>query len=229
MTFEPERAPGAEETDLSWLPEKFRSDPSQLARSYGELEAKLTQTSQQLREQEVQLEALFASQDEQLAEPRHQSRNQQLRIMQGLAEEAAARGAREVVKAVSSGRVPAPEDPAVLSRLTSELMPQRDPRWNETDPDLLASIIAEKPDLIGDLSDLNSVVSGLSNAAEIARGRQAERTMAAWSMAEETRQAKLSAQTLSSGVGGRIETDEDEDFFNRLKSAHSQTWANRNS
>jgi len=231
VTFEPERAPGAEETDLSWLPEKFRSDPSQLARSYGELEAKLTQTTQQLREQEGQLEAFFASQDEQLAaEPRrHQSRNQQLRLMQGLAEEAAARGAREVVKAVSSGKVPAPEDPQVLSRLMSEVMPQRDARWSETDPDLLAQIISEKPDLIGDLSDLNSVVSGLSNAAEIARGRQAERTMAAWSMAEATRQAKLSAQTLSSGVGGRIETDEDEDFFNRLKSAHSQTWANRNS
>jgi len=223
-----ERAPGAEETDLSWVPEKFRADPPQLARSYGELEAKLTQTTQQLREQEGQLEALFASQDEQLAaEPRRQSRNQQLRIMQGLAEEAAARGAREVVKAVSSGRVPAPEDPTTLSRLTSELMPQRDPRWNETDPDLLASIIAEKPDLIGDLSDLNSVVSGLSNAAEIARGRQAERTLSAWSMAEETRQAKLSAQTLSGATGRGEPANEDEEFFERLKSAHSQSWSNR--
>ena len=132
-----------------------------------------------LREQEGQLEAFFASQDEQVAaEPRRQqTREQQLRTMQLLAEQAAERGAREVVKAVSSGRVPAPEDPAVLSRLTSELMPQRDPRWNETNPDLLASIIAEKPDLIGDLSDLNSVISGLSNAAELARGRQAERTL----------------------------------------------------
>ncbi|HCG02532.1 MAG TPA: hypothetical protein DEV93_18565 [Chloroflexi bacterium] len=219
--------PSAYETDLSWIPEKFRADPPQLARSYSELEGKLTQTTQLLREQEGQLEALFATQDEQLVEPRQQSRGRQLRIMQGLAEEAAARGAREVVKAVSTGRVPAPEDPAVLSRITSELMPQRDPRWGETSPDVLAEIINERPELVGDLSDMNAVVSGLSTAAELARGRQAERTMQTWTRAEAMKEMKRNAQTLSGAAGRGEPADADEEFFERLKSAHSLSWSNR--
>jgi hypothetical protein len=207
------------------LPENF-ADVEALAKSYREAQAWATRLSQQVAEQEGQLEAFFASQDEQVvAEPRRQqSREQQLQTMQRLAEQAAERGARQVVKAVSSGRVPAPEDPAVLSRVTREIMPRRDPRWAETNPDVLAEIISERPDLVGDLTDLNSVVGGLSTAAELARGRQYERTLSAWSMAEETRQAKLSAQTLS-GVGGRIETDEDSEFFERLKAAHNQTYS----
>jgi hypothetical protein len=195
-TFEPERAPGAEDTEVSsWLPPNFKT-PEALVQSWRDGQVKITQTTQQLAEQEQQLEAFFASQeqDEQFAEPRReQGREQQLLTMQRLAQEAATRGARSVVRSLATGRVEAPQDPQALSRLMSETMPQRDPRWNETDPDLLAQIIAEKPDLISDLGDLNSVVSGLSNAAALARGRQAERTMAAWSSAEETRQAKLSA------------------------------------
>jgi hypothetical protein len=44
-------------------------------------------------------------------------------------------------------------------------------------------------------------------------------------MAEETRQAKLSAQTLSGATGRPAPIDDDTEFFERLKSAHNQTYS----
>jgi hypothetical protein len=231
VTFEPEQAPGAEDTEVSsWLPSNFKT-PQALVQSWRDGQVKITQTTQQLAEQEQQLEAFFASQDEQpAAEPRRQqSRSQQLRIMQGLAEEAAARGAREVVRAVSSGKVPAPKDPQVLSRLMTEVMPQRDPRWNETSPDVLAEIINERPGLVGDMTDMTAIVGGLSTAAELARGRQAERTMQTWTRAESMKEMKRNAQTLSGATGRGEPANEDEEFFTRLQEAHNKSWSARQS
>jgi hypothetical protein len=229
VTLEPEVVEREQPEENSWLPSNF-ANPEALVKSFRELQAHATQISQQNAELRDTLEAWMAEADEPAPEPREdeprrpRTRDADLQRLQRLAEASSYAGAKRVVQAVESGRVEAPEDPATLARVTSEIMPTRDPRWAETSPDLIAQIIGERPGLLADMSDMNAVIGGLSTAAELARGRQAEQTLFAWQRAEATRQEKLSAQSLS-GVGGRIETDDEADFFERLKAAHGQTYA----
>ncbi len=138
-----------------------------------------------------------------------------------LARRAAFLGAQSVTRAMSTGRVEAPENIETLNSILPGMMNQRDQRWSETDPTLLAQVIAEQPQLLPeDMRDMTEITNGLATAAQIARGRQAEMAVTAYRMAAESETAKLNAQTLS-GAGSRpLPEDDDSVFFDRLKGAH---------
>jgi hypothetical protein len=124
------------------------------------------------------------------------------------------------LRASANGVVEAPEDPELLARMTAQVMPTVDPRWNDTNPAQLAQVILERG-LLTDMTSMDAVIADLSTAAEIARGREAQQTLAQWQQSESSRRTKQQAQTLS-GAGGRGEpADDDAEFFERLKSAHA--------
>jgi hypothetical protein len=145
-----------------------------------------------------------------------------------LARRAAFLGAQSVTRAINTGRVEAPEDMETLNSILPGVMAQHDPRWSETDTALLAQVIAEQPQLLPeDMRDMTKITNGLSTAAQIARGRQAEMTLDAYRRAAESAAFKEQAQTLSGAAGRPLAEDDDESFFQRLKAHAGNSYANK--
>ncbi len=57
---------------------------------------------------------------------------------------------------------------------------------------------------------MTQITNGLTTAAEIARGRQAEMTLNAWRQASESQTMKMNAQTISGTAGRPPAEDPDE-------------------
>lgn len=236
MSELPEAAVEAGEVgEPSWvdsLPEKFRSNPGTFADSYRHLEQKVTELGQHNAELRETVDAWVNEMDAASPDvaPRP-DRGQTLAQVQRLTEEAAFRSAKQVVDAISSNRVPAPSDPDMLAMTASQMMPSVDAAWAATDPRLLANVLESRPELLSEerLGDMQSVVSDLSTAAALARGVQAENTLQSYRRAEDMRDAKRNAQTLTGQTGRGPSADDDEVAWERIQAAHSKTWANSQS
>lgn len=221
-----------------WVPEKFRSNPEDFGKSYSELEAKLTQTTQQLRAQQEQFEEFVASQEtqqpEQAQDPSfYQASYEQ--IAEAMERDPAATTAWIAQQSANAAiaqyeeRNKKQEDPAdqqsralLNAEYAERQVTARYPDWKNY-AEQVSQEINDNPDLYPE--DLFQTPVGIEKA--ITRAYKAVRLDALESNTTQTieeqiaaqRHAKQQAQTLSGAAGRPAPTDSWDDRWSEIANA----------
>jgi hypothetical protein len=232
MADEPEQTTIEVDDRPDWLPANFK-DPAELAKSYGELQSKMTRDSQELAQTKETLEAVLESMQAQ-PEPQQQQYDPNdlqtawdqnpIGVVALLAQQAAQAERAAWEKEQQTQQQQAQEGHfQILEQAAENLVASRVEEWDAYKEKVGARLQAN-PDLLPQsaLTSPASLAKALENAYKIERYEEnlvnPEKTLAM--QAEEQRLAKLQAQT-NAGSGGRPEPagETDEDFARSLLEA----------
>jgi hypothetical protein len=233
--FEVEERPEIPE----WVPEKFRSNPEALGKSYTELESRWTRDSQEKKhlaevvaEQQAQLEQyqqlladdeIFDDEDPATLNP---LLSDPLSTMAWLASEAANRAVAferaSSIVANPQQNAEAFEDPETLSLVLDAQMAAQYPDWYDRKNEVLDRV-TEYNLLPDEMTSPAGFAAGLNAGYQLVAGQHAQQELAFRRIQEQNRWMKHNAQTLT-GAGTRAMSqpaDDDEAFFERIQAAYA--------
>ena len=224
-----------------WVPDKFRSNPEDFGKSYTELEAKLTQTTQQLRATQDQVEQFLAQQEEQKQQQPDenfmQTSQDQLyaayeqdpvATMAWLAQQAA----QSVVAAQAKNQEPDPEflqtQAIIAGKYAEDQVTARYPDWTDY-REKVAEEIETNPDLYpeGLFTTPTGIEKALVRAYKAVKldSLESDPTQTVEQQIAAQRLAKSQAQTLSGAAGRPEPTSTWEDKWEQIKNAPSNKYS----